>query len=102
MWTSITWYRRPFLPYVAFAAAFIRLIASSSGMISASLKNADWSTVPHIDENGRKDVIDFVKNIQTKVNAQEGNSLPVSALYRIMQTDQLRQDLPHTRNVVSR
>ena len=35
--------------------------------------------VPHIDENGRKDVIDFVKNIQTKVNAQEGNSLPVSA-----------------------
>ena len=35
--------------------------------------------IPHIDENGRKDVIDFVKNIQTKVNAQEGNSLPVSA-----------------------
>ena len=35
--------------------------------------------VPHIDENGRKDVIDFVKNIQTKVNAQEGNFLPVSA-----------------------
>ena len=35
--------------------------------------------VPHIDENGRKDVVDFVKNIQAKVNAQEGNSLPVSA-----------------------
>ena len=34
---------------------------------------------PHVDENGRKDVIDFVKNIQAKVNAQEGNSLPVSA-----------------------
>ena len=27
----------------------------------------------------RKDVIDFVNNIQTKVSAQEGNSLPVSA-----------------------
>ena len=30
-------------------------------------------------KDGRKDVVDFVKNIQTKVNAQEGNSLPVSA-----------------------
>ena len=29
--------------------------------------------------SGRKDVIDFVNNIQTKVSAQEGNSLPVSA-----------------------
>ncbi len=28
---------------------------------------------------GRKDVIDFVNNVQTKVSAQEGNSLPVSA-----------------------
>jgi len=28
---------------------------------------------------GRKDVVDFVNNIQSKVNAQEGNSLPVSA-----------------------
>ncbi|MCI9282025.1 MAG: pyruvate:ferredoxin (flavodoxin) oxidoreductase [Lachnospiraceae bacterium] len=28
---------------------------------------------------GRKDVIDFVNNIQTKVSAQEGDSLPVSA-----------------------
>ena len=34
---------------------------------------------PKVDENGRKDVVDFVKNIQAKVNAQEGNSLPVSA-----------------------
>ena len=34
---------------------------------------------PKVDENGRKDVIDFVKNIQAKVNAQEGNTLPVSA-----------------------
>ena len=29
--------------------------------------------------SGRKDVVDFVNNIQVKVNAQEGNSLPVSA-----------------------
>ena len=30
-------------------------------------------------KGGRKEVVDFVKNIQAKVNAQEGNSLPVSA-----------------------
>ena len=30
-------------------------------------------------ETGRKDVVDFVNNIQAKVNAQEGNTLPVSA-----------------------
>ena len=30
-------------------------------------------------ESGRSDVVDFVNNIQAKVNAQEGNSLPVSA-----------------------
>ena len=30
-------------------------------------------------KGGKEDVVDFVKNIQTKVNAQEGNSLPVSA-----------------------
>ncbi len=28
---------------------------------------------------GRADVVDFVNNVQSKVNAQEGNSLPVSA-----------------------
>ena len=35
----------------------------------------------HVSEvkGGRADVVDFVKNIQAKVNAQEGNSLPVSA-----------------------
>ena len=26
--------------------------------------------------DGRKDVVDFVNNVQTKVSAQEGNSLP--------------------------
>lgn len=35
----------------------------------------DYAVVSH----GRKDVVDFVNNIQTKVSAQEGNSLPVSA-----------------------
>ena len=30
-------------------------------------------------KDGKEDVVDFVKNIQAKVNAQEGNSLPVSA-----------------------
>ena len=46
-----------------------------------SWKNAadEGLAVPKVDENGRKDVVDFVKNIQAKVNAQEGNSLPVSA-----------------------
>ncbi len=30
-------------------------------------------------KGGRKEVVDFVKNIQAKVNAQEGHNLPVSA-----------------------
>jgi len=30
-------------------------------------------------KGGRKEVVDFVNNIQVKVNAQEGNNLPVSA-----------------------
>ena len=48
--------------------------------VPESWKNAedeglDYKTVT----DGRKDVVDFVNNIQTKVSAQEGNSLPVSA-----------------------
>ena len=44
-----------------------------------------WKTAadegPHTTqaEQGRKEVIDFVNNIQSKVTAQEGNTLPVSA-----------------------
>ena len=34
---------------------------------------------PHIGEGGRADAVAFAKNIQAKVNAQEGNTLPVSA-----------------------
>ena len=30
-------------------------------------------------KGGREDTVKFVKNIQAKVNAQEGNTLPVSA-----------------------
>ena len=46
-----------------------------------SWKNAadEGLAQPKVGENGRKDVVDFVKNIQSKVNAQEGNTLPVSA-----------------------
>ena len=36
-------------------------------------------TTPHVNEKGKREIVDFVKNIQAKVNAQEGNSLPVSA-----------------------
>ena len=48
--------------------------------VPESWKNAEDEGLhmTHATE-GRQDVIDFVNNIQTKVNAQEGNSLPVSA-----------------------
>lgn len=46
-----------------------------------SWKNAadEGLATPHMGQNRREDVVDFVKNIQVKVNAQEGNTLPVSA-----------------------
>ena len=34
---------------------------------------------PHIEEGGRADAVAFAKNIQAKVNSQEGKTLPVSA-----------------------
>ena len=40
---------------------------------------ADEGLVMAHAESGREDVVEFVNNIQSKVNAQEGNSLPVSA-----------------------
>lgn len=45
-----------------------------------SWKNAseDGLDLTHAS-NGRKDVVDFVNNVQAAVNAQEGNNLPVSA-----------------------
>ena len=48
--------------------------------VPESWKNAaDEGLATTHAEGGRKDVVDFVNNIQTKVNAQEGNTLPVSA-----------------------
>ena len=48
--------------------------------VPESWKNAadEGLTMGHA-EGGRKDVVDFVNNIQAYVNAQEGNNLPVSA-----------------------
>jgi len=48
--------------------------------VPASWKDAaDEGLFSPAVKGGREDVVDFVKSIQTKVNAQEGNSLPVSA-----------------------
>ena len=48
--------------------------------VPESWKNAaDEGLATTHAEGGRKDVVDFVNNIQAKVNAQEGNTLPVSA-----------------------
>ena len=48
--------------------------------VPESWKNAaDEGLAAAHAEHGRKDVVEFVNNIQVKVNAQEGNSLPVSA-----------------------
>ncbi len=40
---------------------------------------ADEGLTTTTAKGSRKDVVDFVNNIQSKVNAQEGNTLPVSA-----------------------
>jgi pyruvate:ferredoxin (flavodoxin) oxidoreductase, homodimeric len=48
--------------------------------VPASWKDAQDEGLAHKRvTKGRTDVVDFVNNIQSKVNAQEGNSLPVSA-----------------------
>ncbi len=48
--------------------------------VPESWKNAadEGLTMGHAD-SGRQEVVDFVNNVQAYVNAQEGNSLPVSA-----------------------
>ena len=53
--------------------------------VPESWKNAegDGLALTHT-EKGSKELVDFVNNIQSKVNAQEGNSLPVSALMPYM------------------
>ncbi len=48
--------------------------------VPASWKDcADEGLDYKVVTEGRKDVVDFVNNVQTKVSAQEGNTLPVSA-----------------------
>ncbi|HIU77915.1 MAG TPA: pyruvate:ferredoxin (flavodoxin) oxidoreductase, partial [Candidatus Avilachnospira avicola] len=48
--------------------------------VPESWKNAEDEGLDYPVATGlRKDVVDFVNNIQTKVSAQEGNNLPVSA-----------------------
>ena len=48
--------------------------------VPESWKNAEDEGLDYpVATGARKDVVDFVNNIQTKVSAQEGNNLPVSA-----------------------
>ncbi len=47
--------------------------------IPAEWKNAVDETVQEAAVEGRKEVVDYVNNILTPVNAQRGDSLPVSA-----------------------
>ncbi|PXV85576.1 pyruvate-ferredoxin/flavodoxin oxidoreductase [Lachnotalea glycerini] len=47
--------------------------------IPASWANAKDSASEDISVEGRKEVVDFVKNIQSQVNKVNGNALPVSA-----------------------
>ena len=48
--------------------------------VPGSWKNCEDEGLDYAVVSGdRKDVVDFVNNIQTKVSAQEGNTLPVSA-----------------------
>ena len=58
--------------------------AGAKGMhkveVPESWKNCEDEGLDYaVVTQGRKDVVDFVNNIQIKVSAQEGNSLPVSA-----------------------
>lgn len=46
--------------------------------IPESWKNADSEDLTRRVSGDRKDVVDFVNNVQVHINAQEGNSLPVS------------------------
>lgn len=48
-------------------------------VVPESWKNAEDEEILIKVTNGRKEVVDFVNNILTPVNAQQGNDLPVSA-----------------------
>ena len=47
--------------------------------VPADWKNAEYEELGVVFTEGRKEVLDFVNNIQKPVSAQEGNSIPVSA-----------------------
>ena len=47
--------------------------------VPASWKDAEDEVLGTVYTEGRKEVLDFVNNIQAKVSGQEGNKLPVSA-----------------------
>ena len=58
--------------------------AGATGVVKVevpeSWKNCEDEGLDYkVVSGGRQDVVDFVNNIQTKVSAQEGNTLPVSA-----------------------
>ena len=58
--------------------------AGANGVVKVevpeSWKNCEDEGLDYkVVSGGRQDVVDFVNNIQTKVSAQEGNTLPVSA-----------------------
>ena len=47
--------------------------------IPADWKDAEYEELGVVKTEGRKEVLDFVNNIQIPVSAQEGNNIPVSA-----------------------
>ncbi len=50
--------------------------------VPASWKDAADDTVAHVATGSRKELVDYVNNIQNPVNAQRGDSLPVSAFVK--------------------
>ena len=56
------------------ATAFVKV------NVPESWKNCEDDDLTQTIGEGRDEVIDFVKNIQVKVNAQEGNKIPVSVV----------------------
>ena len=56
------------------ATAFVKV------NVPESWKNCEDDDLTQTIGEGREEVIDFVKNIQVKVNAQEGNKIPVSVV----------------------
>jgi pyruvate-ferredoxin/flavodoxin oxidoreductase len=64
-----------------------------------SWKNAIDESIVKVASGDRKDVVDFVNNIQIPINAQEGNQLPVSAFMDYVDGT-TPSELQHLKNVV--